>query len=79
MNARHSNGMGASPLNMAKQNLGVDHPTTLLLQHLGAQDVESDIEPDEDDEVEDDEDDEEDVEDDDEEDDEDEGVEENKF
>ena len=43
LNARHSNGRGASPLNMAKYHLGVDHPITLLLQRLGAQNIESDI------------------------------------
>lgn len=41
---------------MAKQKLGVEHSITLLLQQMGASDVESEIEPEDEDNEEDDED-----------------------
>jgi ankyrin repeat protein len=44
LNARTYDGMGSSPLNIAKLELGLEHPITLLLQRLGAQDVESEVE-----------------------------------
>ena len=50
MNARTSQGVGPSALNIAKESLGPDHAVCLFLTELGAEDWEDEYEGDDDEE-----------------------------
>ena len=43
MNVRTDYGRGRSPLNLAKYELGLPHPITLLLETWGAEDIEPEV------------------------------------